>query len=145
MLQVKNLLANAGDIRDLGSIPGSGRSLGEGHGNLLQYSYLENPVDRGAWRAMVHRVAQSQTQLKWRSTQRRHTFHCVYVLSFPGRAVVENMPATQETQVWSLVSQEDPLEKKMTIHSNSLFFLLLNASIFALESHGQKSLVGYSP
>ena len=64
VLQVKNLLANAGDIRDLGSIPGSGRSLGEGHGNLLQYSYLENPVDRGAWRAMVHRVAQSQTQLK---------------------------------------------------------------------------------
>ena len=51
---VKNLPANAGDIRDVGSIPGSGRSAGEGHGNPLQYSCLENPMDRGAWQAMVH-------------------------------------------------------------------------------------------
>ena len=51
---VKNLPANAEDIRDAGLIPGSGRSPGEGHGNPLQYSYLENPVDRGAWQAMVH-------------------------------------------------------------------------------------------
>ena len=51
---VKNLPANAGDIRDVGSIPGSGRSPGEGHGNPLQYSCLENPMDRGAWQAMVH-------------------------------------------------------------------------------------------
>jgi len=47
-LLVKNLLANAGDIRDAGLIPGSGRFLGEGHGNSLQYSCLENPMDRGA-------------------------------------------------------------------------------------------------
>ena len=47
-LVVKNLTANAGDIRDTGSIPGLGRSPGEGHGNLLQYSYLEKPMDRGA-------------------------------------------------------------------------------------------------
>ena len=47
-LVVKNVAANAGDIRDTGSIPGLGRSPGEGHGNLLQYSYLENPMDRGA-------------------------------------------------------------------------------------------------
>ena len=53
---VKNLPANAGDIRDLGSIPGSGRSPGGGHGNPLQYSCLENSMDRGAWQAMVHRV-----------------------------------------------------------------------------------------
>ena len=62
-LVVKNLPANA-DVRDIGSIPGSGRFPGGGHGNLLQYSCLENPMDRGAWRAMVHRVAKSQTQLK---------------------------------------------------------------------------------
>ena len=49
----KNTPANAGDTRDVGSIPGSGRSLGEGHGNPLQYSCLENPMDRGAWRATV--------------------------------------------------------------------------------------------
>ena len=55
---VKNLPANAGDIRDMGSIPGLGRDPGEGHGNPLQYSCLENPMGRGAWRATVHRVAE---------------------------------------------------------------------------------------
>ena len=58
---VKNLPANAGDIRDTGLIPESGRSPGVGHGNPLQYSCLENPMDRGAWWATVHRVAKSQT------------------------------------------------------------------------------------
>ena len=48
---VKNLLANAGDIRDMGSIPGSGRFPGEGNASPLQDSCLENPMDRGAWRA----------------------------------------------------------------------------------------------
>ena len=58
---VKNLPANAGDARDMGLIPGSGRSPGGRHGNLLQYSYLENPMEGGAWRATVHSVTQSQT------------------------------------------------------------------------------------
>ena len=68
---VKNSLANARyvdprdvDLRDFGSIPGSGRSPGGGHSNSLQYSCLENPMDRGAWWATVHRVAESQTRLK---------------------------------------------------------------------------------
>ena len=60
-LVVKNLPANAGDIRDAGSIPGSERCPGEGNGNPLQYSCLENPMDRGAWQATVHEVAKSQT------------------------------------------------------------------------------------
>ena len=60
----KELACNAGDLRDAGSIPGSGRSPVGGHGNLLQYSCLENPMDRGAWWATVHGVAKSQTQLK---------------------------------------------------------------------------------
>ena len=50
----KNQPANAGDIKDVGSFPGSGRSPGEGHGNPLQYSYLVNPMDRGDCRAAVH-------------------------------------------------------------------------------------------
>ena len=58
---VKNLPANGGDIRDTGSIPGLGKSPEERHGNPLQYSDLENPMDRGAWWAIVHRVTQSQT------------------------------------------------------------------------------------
>ena len=55
---VKNLPANAGDLRDRGSIPGWGRFPGGGHGSSLQYSCLENPMDRGAWRATVHRCKQ---------------------------------------------------------------------------------------
>ena len=66
-LGVKNSPANAGDIRDVGLIPGSGRCPGGGHGNPLQYSCLENPMDRGAWRATVHGVAKSWTRLEWLS------------------------------------------------------------------------------
>ena len=58
---VKNPPANAGDVRDTDSIPGSGRSPGEGHGNPLQYSCLENPMDRGAWWATIHGVAKNRT------------------------------------------------------------------------------------
>ena len=58
---VKNLPANAGDARDMGSIPGLRRSLGIGNGNPLQYSYLGNSMDRGIWWAAVHRVTRSWT------------------------------------------------------------------------------------
>ena len=61
VLAVKNLPEKAGDVRDAGLIPGSGRSPGGRHGNPLQYSCLENPMDRGAWQATVHSVAKSQT------------------------------------------------------------------------------------
>ena len=60
-LVVKNPPANAGDIRDTGLIPVSGRSPGGGHGNPLQYSCLENPMNRGAWQAAVHGFTKSQT------------------------------------------------------------------------------------
>ena len=63
-LEVKNLPDSAGDIRDEGSIPRSERSPGGEHGNPVQYSCLEKPIDRGAWLVIVLRVAQSQTQLK---------------------------------------------------------------------------------
>ena len=75
-LVVKNQPANAGDIREAGSIIGSGRFPGGGHGNPLQYCCLENPKDRGSWWVTVHRVAKSRTQLKGLITQ--HTsFSCV--------------------------------------------------------------------
>ena len=60
-LVVKNLPAKEGEVIDVGSIPGSGRFPGGGHGNPLQYSGLENPMDRGVWQATVHRVGKSQT------------------------------------------------------------------------------------
>ena len=68
-LVVKNPPTNAGDLRDTGSIPRLRRHPVEGHGNPLQYSCLENPMDRGAWWATVHGVAKSQTRLKRLSTQ----------------------------------------------------------------------------
>ena len=77
-LVVKNLAANAGDLRHAGSIPGSGRSPGGRNGNPLQYSCLENPMDRGAWGATVHRVVQSQTRLKQLSTQHADIKHLLY-------------------------------------------------------------------
>ena len=61
VLVVKNLPASAGDVGDTGLIPRSGRSPGGGHGNPLQYSCLENPMDREAWRSAAHGVRKSQT------------------------------------------------------------------------------------
>jgi len=66
---VKSLPANAGDVD---SIPGPGRSPGGGHGNSLQYSCLENPMDRGAWRAIVNSVAKSRIRLKQLSIYKQH-------------------------------------------------------------------------
>ena len=60
-LVVKNLPSNARDTGDAGSIPGSGKCPGGGHGNPLQYSYLENPMDRGTWKATVHGVTKKWT------------------------------------------------------------------------------------
>ena len=68
-LVVKNLLANSEDVRDAGLIPGLGRSPGGRHGNPLQYSSLEDPMDRGDWQATIHRVTKSWTLLK-------HLAHC---------------------------------------------------------------------
>ena len=74
-LLVKNPSANAGDVRDAGSIPGLGRSPGGGHGNQLQYSCLENPLDSGAWRATVHGITKSR---KWLKQLSMHTHKSVY-------------------------------------------------------------------
>ena len=68
-LVVKTLPANAGDLRDVGLIPGLERSPGEENGNPLQYSCLENPMERGAWQATIHMVTKSWAQLKPLSTR----------------------------------------------------------------------------
>ena len=68
---VKNLPASA-DVRDMGLIPGLGKSPGVGNGNPLQYSCLEDPMDTGTWETIVHRVAQSQTRLKQLSITHMH-------------------------------------------------------------------------
>ena len=76
---VKNPPANAGDVRDAGLIPWSGRSPGGRHGNLLQYSCPENPMDREAWRATVLRVAKSWTRLKQLGMQAISFAYCLEV------------------------------------------------------------------
>ena len=69
-LVVKNLPAEAGDVRDVGLIPGLGRSPGVGFNNSLQYSSLENSMDRGAWWVTVHGVAKSDTtEATWHTAQ----------------------------------------------------------------------------
>ena len=77
-LAVKNPPANPGVVLDAGSIPGSKRSPGGGHGDPLQYSCLENPTVREAWRITVHRVTQSWTRLKRLSMHARLLHTCVH-------------------------------------------------------------------
>ena len=76
---LKNPQGNAGDIRDTGLIPGSGRSPGKGHGNTFQYSCLENPMDKGDFQATVHNVSKSRTQLKRLSTNTRNLIKSILV------------------------------------------------------------------
>ena len=71
MAEHKESAYSEGDAGDVGSIPGSGRSPGGGHGNPLQYSCLENLMDRGGWQATVHRVTKSRTQRERLSTRMR--------------------------------------------------------------------------
>ena len=75
-LVVKNPPANAGDVRDAGLIPGSGRSPAGGHGNPLQYSCLENSMDRGDRWVRVHGVGKSRTQMKRLNTT-QHMYICI--------------------------------------------------------------------
>ena len=96
--------------------------IGEGNGNPLQCSFLENPRDRGAWWAAIYGVAQSRTQLKRLSSSSR----------FSGSSVVKNPPANKETRV-QFLGQENSLEEEMATHPIVLAWG---------KSHGQRSLAG---
>ena len=79
---IKNPPANAGDVAEVGLIPGLGRSPGGGNGNPLQYSCLENPMDRGAWWATVHGVTKSWIQLNTHTHTHKYTGLMVIPLYF---------------------------------------------------------------
>ena len=106
--------ASACNAGDLGLIPGLGRSPGEGNGNPLQYSCLENPMDGGAWQAIVHGVTNSQTRLS------DFTFRASLVAQR-----LKRLPAMRETWVRSL-GWEDPLEK---VNGNPLQYSCLENSM----------------
>ena len=83
-LVVKSPSANIGNVRDVGLIPGSGRSPGGGHGKPLQYSCLANPMDRGAWQAAAHRVTQSRTRLSDWTELTPSKYHILWIHSTEG-------------------------------------------------------------
>ena len=93
---VRNPLANAGDVRDVGSTPGSGRSPDGGHGNPLQYSCLENPMDRGAWWATVHGVAEGQSRLSG------------FTFTFYFHALEKEMATHSSVLAWRIPWREEP-------------------------------------
>ena len=99
-LVVKTLPVNAGDVRDMGLIPGSGKSPGGGHDNSLQYFCLENPMDRGAWWATVQRVTKNQTQWKRLST---HVYTAKYVYLLPLLLFRFYLPDTSSTTLFITV------------------------------------------
>jgi len=103
VLVVKNVPTNAGYVRDAGLIPGSGRSPGEGmgHGKLFQYTCLENPMGRGAWWMIVHRVAKNQKQLRWLIT---HASVYIYPLLLKRPSFLPSHPSmsSQITRLGSL-------------------------------------------
>ena len=106
------------------SIPGLGRSPGEGNNNPLQYSYLENPMDRGAWQTTIHWGTKSQTRLS------HFTFFRASLVVY----LVKNLPAMPETWVRSLGGQI-PWRREW----------LLTPVFVPGESHGRRILAGYSP
>ena len=108
-LVVKNPPANAGDIRNASLIPRSERSPGGGHGNLLQYSCLENPMDRGVWWATIHRVTKSWTRLKPLSMQnlfflnfRFQAWHIQLFLLWPWLLVLNSIPHSKPYHTCSI-------------------------------------------
>ena len=96
VLVVKNLPANAGDARDIGSIPGLGRSPGVENGKLLQYSCQDNPMDRGAWWVAVHGVAKSRTRLS------------NFTFTFHFHALEKEMATHSSVLAWRIPGTGDP-------------------------------------
>ena len=117
VLVVKSTRANAGDVRDMGLTPGLGRSPREGHSNPLQNSCLEDPMDRGAWWAVVHRVTRNRTQLKQLSPHLcGMTFYSLKHRKCSLRLSWEDHQIPAELQTFSLLSIPFPLPAAPQAH-----------------------------
>ena len=128
---IKHQSANVGDVKDASVTPGSGRSPGGGNGNPPQYSCLENPMDRGARRATVHGVVQSQTQLKQLSTHaHQHTGH------------VGPYSHTCDTRLGFQTRSKTSSQNMITFLPNILNLFIADMKFFMYS--GSESLVKYS-
>ena len=115
-LVVKNPYANAGDLRDMCSIPGLERSPGRGNSNPLQYSWLENPMDRGAQQATVHSVTESRAQLKWLGM---HTYSELLIFSYRSKKSEQNRELLAQLPSFVEKNKEGPhLNFVLDIHSH---------------------------
>ena len=146
-LVVTNPPANAGDLRDEGSIPGSGRSPGEENGNLLQYSCLKNPMDRRAWQAMVHRVTKRHDWSDFTCTHHK-SINNVYVdyiqLDIDLMSVFRQkmrrgrvLTFMNVNRIGSIFGPLYALSQRRRWHSTPV--------LLPGKSHGWRSLVGCSP
>ena len=142
---VKNLPANAGDIRDAGSIPGLGRSPGQGHGNPLQYSCLENPMDRGAWWASCSSWGHTESDMTERNRSKPSTGARAKVFAMACKAL--GFPGGTRGKESACQCRRhkrrrfDPWVGKIPwrrVWQPTPVFL-------SGESHEQRSLAGYSP
>ena len=124
VLVVKNLPANVGDIRDTDLIPGSGRSPGRGHGNPLQYSWWENPMDRGARQAIVHRGAKSWTWLIHPHGRIIFTANKTF-----SNKVVLSLPSKQGTQTWSSNYHAWKVTEKSIYHHWCCYWIFIHSFI----------------
>ena len=125
-LSLKDSVCNAGTTGDMGSIPGLGRSPAGGHGNPLQYSSLESPMDTGAWQATVHRITKSETWLKWCSIHTHtHTHTHLYSHNIT-LLIVQTARFRQE--YWVIVR----LRMKSSLEYGAETCCILFASLFLL-------------
>ena len=118
-LVIKNQPADAGDVKDMASIPGSGRFPGGGHGNPLQHSSLKNPMDRRAWWVTVHNVAKSRTQLKQRNIH-KHIINILYEepeIKLPtSNGSSKKQESSRKTSISALLTMQKPLTVWITIN-----------------------------
>jgi len=121
-------IARAGDVRNAGSIPASGRSPGGGHGNPLQYSCLENPKDRGGWWATVHGVSKTRTWLKRLSTAAAKSLQSCPTLCDPIDGNPQGSPVPgilqSRTLEWVVISLSNAWKWKVKVKSLSRIWLL---------------------